>query len=303
MEGCRSGVSVVVAALNEEIGIGPTLEELQRVLTDSHLVVVDGNSVDRTVEIAKNMGADVSLQEGVGKGDAMFQGIKLLHPSVRYVVFTDADYSYPAEYIPKMVEVLDQDPDVGMVIGDRFNGELDFGKSLTNPFYVGNRLIALAQHVLNGIKLNDPLSGLRVVRAELLKDWKPKGKGVDVVVVGEGRLRFGVVGLGKMGLLHASLLSVFPEVELVAVCEKSALMNRLFKKIFVNTGVHVVNDIEKLRGLDLDAVYVTTPISSHSFIIKNIYSMGIAHNVFTEKTLALNFNQSKALRELDKNSG
>jgi glycosyltransferase involved in cell wall biosynthesis len=180
MEGCRSSVSVVIAALNEEIGIGPTLEELQSVLTDSHLVVVDGNSVDRTVEIAKNMGADVSLQVGVGKGDAMFQGIKLLHPSTRYVVFTDADYTYPAEYIPKMVEVLDQDPDVGMVIGDRFNGELAFAKSLANPFYVGNRLIALAQHVLNGIKLNDPLSGLRVVRAELLKDWKPKSKGFDV---------------------------------------------------------------------------------------------------------------------------
>jgi len=180
MEGCQSSVSVVIAALNEEIGIGPTLEELQSVLTDSHLVVVDGNSVDRTVEIAKNMGADVSLQVGVGKGDAMFQGIRRLHPSTRYVVFTDADYTYPAECIPKMVEVLDQDPDVGMVIGDRFNGCLDFGKSMTNPFYMGNRLIALAQHALNGIKLNDPLSGLRVVRADVLRGWKPKSKGFDV---------------------------------------------------------------------------------------------------------------------------
>src|SRR3972149_1637634 len=174
MEGCRSGVSVVVAALNEEIGIGPTLEELQGVLADSHLVVVDGNSVDRTVEIAKNLGADVSLQEGVGKGDAMFQGIRKLHPSTRFVVFTDADYTYPAEYIPKMVEILEQEPDVGMVIGDRFNGELNLEKSLTNPFYFGNRMIALAQHVLNGIKLNDPLSGLRAVRADVLRNWKPK---------------------------------------------------------------------------------------------------------------------------------
>jgi dolichol-phosphate mannosyltransferase len=171
---------VVVAALNEEKGIGPTLEELQGVLRDSHLIVVDGNSDDRTVEIAKNLGADVSLQEGVGKGDAMFQGVKQLSPSASYVVFTDADYTYPAEYIPKMVEVLDQNPHVGMVIGDRFNGDLAFGKSLTDPFYVGNRLIALAQHALNGIKLNDPLSGLRVVRADILRSWRPKSKGFDV---------------------------------------------------------------------------------------------------------------------------
>jgi len=95
-------------------------------------------------------------------------------------VFTDADFTYPAEYIPKMIEVLEQTPDVGMVIGDRFNGEINFHKSWRNPFYIGNRLIAFAQHTLNGIKLNGPLSGLRVVRADVLKDWKPKSKGFDI---------------------------------------------------------------------------------------------------------------------------
>jgi glycosyltransferase involved in cell wall biosynthesis len=180
MQGRDSRVAVVVAALNEEIGIGPTIEELQNVLADSHLVVIDGNSVDRTVEVAKNMGADVALQEGVGKGNAIFQGIRQLHPNARYVVFTDADYTYPAEYIPKMVEVLEHYPNVGMVIGDRFNGSQNFDKSSTNIFYIGNRLLAAFQYLLNGVKLNDPLSGLRVVRSELLKGWRPKSKGFDV---------------------------------------------------------------------------------------------------------------------------
>jgi dolichol-phosphate mannosyltransferase len=99
---------------------------------------------------------------------------------VRYVVFTDADFTYPAEYVPKMVEILDQDPKVGMVIGNRFNGEHNFDKSATNPFYIGNRLLAFAQYVVNGVKLGDPLSGLRVVRSEILEGWKPKSKGFDV---------------------------------------------------------------------------------------------------------------------------
>ena len=180
MQGRDSRVAVVVATLNEESGIGPTIEEIQSVLTDSHLVVVDGNSIDRTVEIAKNMGADVSLQEGKGKGDAMLQGIRQLAPNARYVVFTDADYTYPAEFIPKMVEVLEHFPEVGMVIGNRFNGSQNFYKSYTNIFYIGNRLIAALQYMMNGIKLNDPLSGLRVVRAELVKDWKLKSKGFDI---------------------------------------------------------------------------------------------------------------------------
>jgi glycosyltransferase involved in cell wall biosynthesis len=173
-------ISVVIATLNEEEGIGPTLEELQAVLGCLHLIVVDGKSIDRTVEIAKNLGADIFLQEGKGKGAALFQGLKRLSPNARYVVFTDADYTYPAEYVPKMLDILEQDHNVGMVIGNRFNGEHNFSKSIKQPFYLGNRLLALAQHVFNGIKLSDPLSGLRVVRAEVLKSWVPKSKGFDV---------------------------------------------------------------------------------------------------------------------------
>ena len=175
-----STVSVVIAALNEEEGIGQTLEELRSLLINPHLLVVDGNSVDRTVEIARSFGAEVAFQKGKGKGDAMFHGIKQLDQNVRYAAFTDADYTYPAEYIPKMIEILEQNADVGMVIGDRFNGEHNFNSSVTNPFYIGNRLIALAQHALNGVKLNDPLSGLRVVRTDVLRNWKPKSKGFDV---------------------------------------------------------------------------------------------------------------------------
>jgi predicted dehydrogenase len=106
-----------------------------------------------------------------------------------------------------------------------------------------------------------------------------------------------------MGLLHASLLSVLPNVKLVALCDKSALMSRLFKKVFSTTGVKVVNDLEKLSGLCLDGVYVTTPISSHSFIIKSLYEKGITRNIFVEKTLASNYQQAKELCEISKKVG
>jgi dolichol-phosphate mannosyltransferase len=176
----HSGISVVIATLNEEEGIGPTLGEMQKVLNNPYMVVVDGNSVDRTIEIAKNMGADVMLQEGKGKGDAMFQGMKELTTKVPYIVFTDADYTYPAEYVPQMIDILEQNPEVGMVIGNRFKGRYNTSKSMLNPFYVGNKLLAFAQLVMNGVKLGDPLSGLRVVRSDVVNGWKPKSKGFDV---------------------------------------------------------------------------------------------------------------------------
>ena len=180
MQGFLRNTSVVIASLNEEEGIGQTLEELQKFMHGLCVVVVDGNSHDRTVEIAKNMGADVLLQEGLGKGSALFQGISHLGSKMRYIVFIDGDFTYPAEKIPRMIEILEQESDVGMVIGDRFNGEHNFQRTWINPFYFGNRLIALAQRTLSGIRLSDPLSGLRVVRSDILRDWKTKSKGFDV---------------------------------------------------------------------------------------------------------------------------
>jgi predicted dehydrogenase len=114
------------------------------------------------------------------------------------------------------------------------------------------------------------------------------------------RLKIAVVGLGKMGLLHASILNVFPDVELVALCDKSALMKRLYKKIFSSVGVKVIDNFEKLSDFNLDAVYVTTPISSHSFIVKNLFTKKIVRNFFVEKTLASNYNQAKELCTLAK---
>jgi hypothetical protein len=64
---------------------------------------------------------------------------------------------------------------------DRFNGVQNNDKASKNIFYLGNQLISRVQFLLNGINLNDPLSGLRVVRAELLRNWKPKSKGLKPV--------------------------------------------------------------------------------------------------------------------------
>ena len=172
---------VIMAALNEEQGIGPTLLELKKTLRNPQILVVDGRSTDRTVEIAKSMGADVVLQDGLGKGDAIAKAIKRSNLTVDYVVITDADYTYPAEHVPEMIQILEKNPEIGMVCGNRFSGYLDL-KGLNGFFYLGNRLIGFTQNILNGVWLADPLTGLRALRAEILRHWKVKSKGFDVEV-------------------------------------------------------------------------------------------------------------------------
>jgi len=173
---------VIIAALNEEEGIGPTLAEIKDCLNRPLCLVVDGQSVDGTAKVAKAMGAQVILQKGSGKGNAVATAIEHANGlNVKYVVFIDADFTYPAEYLPEMIRILDENPDVGMICGNRFNGNLHLGR-MHNILYTGNRIIAFIHNMLNGVQIHDPLTGLRVVRWELLKDWKPKSKSFDLEV-------------------------------------------------------------------------------------------------------------------------
>ena len=172
---------VLLAALNEEKGIGPTIEELKRFLSNPTLLVIDGRSIDKTIAIAKNFGAKILKQSGRGKGDAIAQGIRFSDFNGKYVAMIDADYTYPASFIPKMAKILDDNPDVGMVCGNRFD-KGSYRNGMKKIFFLGNRVLASFHNFFNGVYLDDPLSGLRVIRWDILRNWRPKSLGFDIEV-------------------------------------------------------------------------------------------------------------------------
>jgi len=88
-----------------------------------------------------------------GKGDALFQVFHNLSSKVPYIVFTDADYIYTAQFVTAVIEILKHNPAVGMVIDNRFKGQFNTSKSFTHPFYVGNPILTFTQLVMNGVKL------------------------------------------------------------------------------------------------------------------------------------------------------
>lgn len=177
----QKSIQVIIAALNEEEGIGPTITELVEKLGNQRILLIDGNSQDKTVEVAKLSGAEILYQIGNGKGEALFQGLKHVGFRSKYVVIIDADFTYPAKFIPFMINILENNPHIGMVCGNRFNPMLDKGL-LRGLFYYGNKLLALVHNFINGVILIDPLTGLRVIRAEILRDWILYSKGFDVEV-------------------------------------------------------------------------------------------------------------------------
>ena len=174
---------VLIAALNEEKAIGPTLVELSLSLNRFTCLVIDGQSYDRTVDVAKSNMVEVVFQNGLGKGDAIATGLeyaKTTDIKYEYVAMIDADCTYPAKYFPAMIKILDENHDVGMVCGNRFD-RLE-SKAMPSQFFLGNRILAFTHKLMNGVKLRDPLTGLRVIRREVMNNWVPRSKGFDIEV-------------------------------------------------------------------------------------------------------------------------
>ena len=110
-------VNIFIAALNEELGVGATISELSENINAKRILLIDGHSHDRTVDVAKDHGAEIFFQDGKGKGDALAKAVQCMGKDVKYVVITDADFTYPAEHLPEMIEILEKMPQVGMVCG------------------------------------------------------------------------------------------------------------------------------------------------------------------------------------------
>jgi dolichol-phosphate hexosyltransferase len=173
--------NVFIAALNEEEGIGATISELSENINANRILLIDGHSHDRTVDVAKALGAEIFFQDGKGKGDALAKAVQCMGSDVEYVIITDADFTYPAEHVPEMIQILENNPHIGMVCGNRFSKQAE-GSAFQGRFTFGNKILAFAHSVLNGINLQDPLTGLRVIRADILRKWAIKSKGFDIEV-------------------------------------------------------------------------------------------------------------------------
>jgi predicted dehydrogenase len=98
-------------------------------------------------------------------------------------------------------------------------------------------------------------------------------------------LKVGIVGLGKMGILHAGILNMLPGCEVVAICERESRITKLAKKVLPRISFYESAN-EMVERSDLQAVYVTTPTASHANIIGELAKTGRSLGVFMEKPLA-----------------
>lgn len=132
-------LSVIVPTLNEEISLAATLTAVKRLKNVGEIIVVDGGSEDKTVEIAESFGAKIITSQR-GRGCQLATGARSATGDVFW--FLHADTVPPANAIEQITAALRDEQVVGGNFGIRFDGE-KFAAKLLTRLYPKLRLLGL----------------------------------------------------------------------------------------------------------------------------------------------------------------
>ena len=160
-------VVIFIPTYNEEGSIGEIISLIKKSYQGSNqrdyvvdIIVIDSNSQDKTVKIARESGASHIIQEPIkrGLGAATRMGLQAaLEMGADIAVKIDADMQNPPEEIEKVVRPILEDR-ADCVIGSRLMGELQYKM----PFYrdFGNKFFAWLTSFITGLKVTDATTGL-----------------------------------------------------------------------------------------------------------------------------------------------
>lgn len=108
------------------------------------------------------------------------------------------------------------------------------------------------------------------------------------------RLRGGVIGLGKMGMVHATIINCLEHSHLAAVCEPTKLIYNTFREFAPHVNVYS-DHREMLKKQELDFVFITTPSFLHIPMALDCVDSGC--HIFVEKPLSVNAEDALPLIE------
>jgi len=109
-------------------------------------------------------------------------------------------------------------------------------------------------------------------------------------------LRGGIIGFGRMGLTHFSILNNHPHVKFVAICDSSSFM---LKNLGKHLKVETFDDYRKMIDkMELDFVIIATPTILHAEAIK--YAINNDVHIFVEKPFTLNPQEGREIMALVK---
>lgn len=157
-------VSVIICALNEEENLPYVLPKIP-VWVDE-VLLIDGHSVDKTTEVAKQLRPEIKIlsQPGKGKGSAMKFGVQQAIGEI--IIMLDADGETPPEEMNNFI--------VPLLHGNNFakGSRLYKTRPTKMPRYrwFGNKVLAITCNLIFGTRFTDVCSGYNAFwKKEFLK--------------------------------------------------------------------------------------------------------------------------------------
>ncbi|MGW5878560.1 glycosyltransferase family 2 protein [Nocardiopsis terrae] len=168
-------VTIVLPCYNEEEHVVDEIKRICSAMDASgygyELLAVDDASTDGTLtrlrEAAELFPHMRVVAFGHNGGSGTVRRIGSRRARGEYVVWTDADMSYPNERIPEFVAMLDADPETDQVVGARTQ-EMGTHKALRVP---AKWLIRKIAERLTNTRIPDLNSGLRVFRRDVARPY------------------------------------------------------------------------------------------------------------------------------------
>ena len=154
-------ICLLIPTLNEEEGLRVVLESLPYYI--DRVLVIDGDSSDKTGAVAKEFGADVIIERRAGYGRALRTGFENVRED--WVVTLDADGTYPTTEIEHLVKYVIK-KGLKFISASRF--PLLNPEAVSQRNFLGNTIITWLTNFLFRTKMVDGSSGMWAIHKSVL---------------------------------------------------------------------------------------------------------------------------------------
>ncbi len=172
-------ISVVIPVYNEAENVRELVDRVGAALAPTgrsfELVIVDDGSKDGTRAILQSLAAErdwlrpLALIRNYGQSTALQAGFD--HARGEFIVTLDGDLQNDPVEIPRLVEILERDPDIDVVSGWRKDRQ-DRTVSRKIPSMIANRLIS----AVTGVHLHDNGCALKAYRRPIIENLRLYGE-------------------------------------------------------------------------------------------------------------------------------
>lgn len=167
----KMSVTVVIPTLNEIDGIKAILPKIQKKWADEWFII-DGGSIDGTIEEAKKYGFKVVHQKSNGLGAGYREAVKLAKSD--YVLFFHPDGNCIPEDIVRLIEKT-YEGDYDLVQISRFGyGGVSIDDTPLTSF--GNHMFTFLVNTFFGGRLTDALFGFKIIKKKIFQSLELDGE-------------------------------------------------------------------------------------------------------------------------------